>query len=474
MAVYCTIVYAWSWWVGPLGPDIARLAGEGNLTAPAAWALDMAASAFTDQVLPYHLVNTLLIYASMVCIYLIVNRLTGAPTWLGVFAANLWMASPGHREATVALTGMVDLLPCLAALLALTAFMAHGIRPTATRLAALLVLLGAALVFPENQWIGAVLLLFGLIMRAGDTGEGLRTLVGLAAVFAGLFLHARPSLEAAGLFDRYGALYFCFYGIGLLPDTAERLASSPWLNGVAAAVVGTMIVLIHRKAARPAFLVAILGMFVYRSNSAVQPVDPVHLTGAGSLVFATALFMIGVGVLYARAMDHKRWSPILGLSSITISAVFFLLMITTISPWREASRLSQAYRVEAAAAHAETAAAVLVAPDFQAMRGAPLQLSSQLSHETAFGPRIPHVAALPIDYAPRPGATYAFTQAQGLPRHSLVIHGPDARAVQRPWERAVPEAPDSDEGFVLPLPPSTTLLPDSWVAFGEVSWDESD
>jgi len=471
MAVYCTIVHAWGLWITPLGPDAARIAGEAGLTGPAAWALHTAVHVFGSATVPYHLVNAGLIYACMMCVYLIVNRLTAAPTWLGVFAANLWMANPGHREATVALTGMVDLLPCLAALLALTAFLAHDARPGIPRLAALGVFTAAALAFPVNQWIGAVLLLFGAVTRSGRGGVMPRTLLCLAAVAAGWVLHALPSLETASLFDRYGALYFCFYGIGFLPETATRFAAQPGLGWLAVAVVVAVLALAHAKAARPVFVMAIIGMLVHRSSSAVGSVDPVHLVGGGSLVFATALLVIGGGVLYARAMEHKRWAPVLGLASITGSVVFFLLMVSTIAPWREASRLSQAYHAAATTAHAETGEPVVVVPDFQANRGAPLQLSRLLSYSTPFGEAVPHVSALPLDYDAHSDIRYTLRQGtDDTPAH-LAVTGPKALTVLRSWEGPPAALQSVDDGFLIPLPESLPFQSDHWIPFGNVDAD---
>ena len=475
MALYGAIVHAWGLWITPLGPDAARLAGDAGITGVSAWMLSAAVQIFGSAVVPYHLVNFGLIYACMVCVYLIAIRLSRAQSWLGVFAANLWMASPGHREATVALTGMVDLLPCLAALMAFVAFLRHQARPTPLRLgvfSALLLLATGA--FPINQWLGAVFLAIGWCMWAKHPGQAPRTLVCLVALAVGLSMHAWPSLEAASAFDRYGALYFCLYGIGFLPETATRFAESPILAWMAAAVVVALVWLMHRKAMRPAFIAIIAGMVLYRSSGSVQSVDPVHLVGGGSLVFATALFIIAVAILYARTMEHKRWAPILGLTSITASVVFFLLMIHAISGWREAAKLTNAYHEAAAATHEKTGEPVLVVPDFQAMRGAPLQLSRMLSYDTPFGPAVPHIAAVPLDYAPLP-FMYSLTQVFGKPPQSIGIGGtPDARAVQRPWEGGELGTRITEIGYVIEFPDGFTLNRRNWVLFGDVIWAFAD
>lgn len=469
MAVYCLIVHTWSFGIGALGPDVTRLTGEAEGLGVAGRVLDWVIGWAGAWTLPYHLVSAGLIFASMILLYLAVNRIARGPSWVGVFAANVWMAHPGHREATVALTGLVDLLPCVVALLAIVLHLAHEAHPSRARLALFVtgLVVGVA-AFPINQWLGAVTLLLCVFATRNPAGRPGRLLASALAIVVGALFHPLPAFETVAITERLGALYFSFYGIGFLPETAERFATAPWVGWIAAVTVLLILTAIHWKARRPALLFALGAMAVYRLAGTVAPVDPVHLVGGGSLVFPTALLVIGASVLYTRTMEHKRWAPVLGLTSVTASVIFFLLMITTIQGWREAARLAEDYRAEVVRLHETTGEPVFVVPNFQATRGAPIQLSTLLSHDTPFTKRVPHEAAVPLDYYAPPGATYSLESSAGGRITAVRISGSDAHAALRLWEFPNLSSSAVDGGYRLPLPPETAGSLQRWMSFGEV------
>jgi len=401
MLVYVILVYAWALSIYPLGRDYIALAEKGaNLPWISGAAFHIEESVFGSWTVGYHLVNAVLLYGCMLCIYLLVNLSIKGPAWIGIFAANLFMANPLHSESVLNLSGVADLLPCLLALAALTTY-AWQVEKGKSGLLVLpfaLVLL-AALPFRINAWLPALFLLYEGLLTGSHQRSKLRIALGLAALVASLAIHAPALLHAHySLAALFVPLYFTFYCIGFLPETAYRFHTSPWLAWAAVAAVIIAVLWVHRKVRRPAFAFAFLAMVLLRLSPDSRFIDPVHLIGGGQLLVPQALLMFAVAAVYLRVMEHPKWRLPLVYSSFSVSIIFFIMEGVSIWHWREAASQVRAFQAQAQTIGGK--GPIGVVPDYQSYAGAPMDLATSISYDTPFGSAIPNRPVLPIHYFP--------------------------------------------------------------------------
>lgn len=397
--LYTSVVYGWALNVHPLGRDYARLGGHlQDLPVPTAWLLRWEMAAF-DGPVGYHLINLALLYVSMLFVYKLTAYVIRGPWWLGTLAATLYMANPVHSESVLNLTGVVDILPALCALVALVAYGHVAYYPSHWKYATALVLMGlAVLAFPENTFVGLLPLLFEGLALNVERRRWVRALPAAAITAAGIVVHSGAMLERGFAPEHMWApLYLLFYPIGFLPESAQRFQAQPWLGWLAAVTVAFVFVLIYRKARRPAILFGLCAMLVIRLFPSDRPVDPVHLVGGGQLVLANVFFIVGLVALFYRMMDHPRWrATIVGFTTL-LCVIFFIIQMRSNLAWKHAGEYVENFQKQAAAAGEATAEPLALLPDYRYYLTAPLMLSESIRYDTAFSRAVPHVSILPLN-----------------------------------------------------------------------------
>ncbi|MCC6696524.1 MAG: hypothetical protein IT365_12905 [Candidatus Hydrogenedentes bacterium] len=400
MLVYLLAVYTWGLFAYPMGRDFDVLAtGAADYPAIARSVFQAEVAVFGTWLPGYHLVNMLLLYACMLCIYHFTNMTLRGLWWFGTLAACMFMANPVHTEAILNICGVLDIIPCLLALLALTAYAWLAKDSKTWKLFVFLALLAlATLTFPENAYLWLVLALYEVL--AVPTGKhsmprlGLSLLVGVVSVAANW---ATLSSGPYHLADMFVPLYFLFYPLGFLPESVANFRAHPWLGWLAAAAVAFILFLIYRKARRPVILFALLSMLVLRLAPAERPVDPVSLVGGGQLLLPNVLFVLGLVALFFRIMQHPKWRiSMIGITT-SIVIVLFAMQWSSVRRWHEAGRIVRAFQTQAQDLYAKTGATVGVLPDYQTYHGAPLRLSASVKHETPFSPQVPVLSILPLN-----------------------------------------------------------------------------
>ena len=399
MFVYLWIVYVWSLTLYPLGRDYACMADPAaRMPFLARGLLGWEVHTFGAHAVPYHLVNLALLYACMLLLYRFVRLAVRGPVWLGTLAATLFMANPVHSEAVLNLCGAADLLPCLFALLALTLYAEHAAAPRFWKLASSVgVFAVAALPYDGNAFLLLVVVLFeALVVEKEKRRPG--RLVPFLVVSLACWIFNR-SLFAADNFDltaMFVPLYFVFYPIGFLPETARSFQEAPWLLWVAAAFVAFVAALICRKAKRPAIVFGLLSMLALRLGAGGRVVDPVHLVGGGRLLLANALFNVALAALFYRMMDHRKWQKPVVMLTTFLALVLFGLQIRAVVAWQHAGRIVRQFQADAVSAEGP----VGVLPDYQYYVGAPIRLAEAVAHDTPFSQAVPAVPLFPLNYAP--------------------------------------------------------------------------
>lgn len=439
MFIYVVVVYGWGVSLIPLGRDYALLGGEtGELPFILRFLWEREVALFGAWSAGYHILNIALMHGSMVCLYLFVNFTLRGPAWLGVLAANLFMANPLHTESLLNHAGMIDLLPCLLALGALAGYAIAVERASqGVLLMAMVVAAVAAAVSPQNAFLPALLLLYEALLTGSHRRSKKRIAASAVLLVGALAWHYHWLISGTWtLASQIVPLYFTVYCLGFLPETMARFAATPWMAWAAAASVILALWLIHRKARRGAVPFAIGAGLLLQLAPLARPIDPVHLIGGGQLLLPQALVMFAVAALYQRIMEHPRWRIPLIYSSFSVSMIFFAVAMISVFTWRDAAGRVEAFRAAAAALGAEETLAVL--PDFQCYRGAPLTLSETIVHDTPFGPAIAaagymhiHLPA-PID---APWEVDAYREESAAARFSQ-----RSAAAFRPW--ALPVTPD--------------------------------
>jgi len=406
MLVYLLLVFAWGLWVYPLGRDYAAMADLAGtmprVVAPVfAWQMDL----FGAWTMGYILINLFLLYGCMLATYGFVNLTVRGPIWLGVLAATLFMANPVHTEAVLNISGMVDLLPAFFALMSLAFYAAHIRFPARRRIAiSVMAFFIAVAPFKANLALVLVIALYEWLIVPREDRAPIRLIPFALITILAAATHFRALADQPyDLGVMFTPLYFVFYPIGFLPETARTLHEVPALSWTAGGAVLVCVALIYRKARRPAILFGLLGMVGLRLYHGGPEVDPVHMTGGGQLLLESALFCLAFVALCHRIMDHPKWRSVVVWATTVLAITFFVLQIRVNLAWHHAGQAVQ--EVQAAAqAHEEARpdTPFALAPDFQYHLGAPMMLSEALSHDTPFSQQVPHVALFPLHYE-RPG-----------------------------------------------------------------------
>ncbi|MFA6240830.1 MAG: hypothetical protein WC655_07880 [Candidatus Hydrogenedentales bacterium] len=407
MLVYVLIVYVWALRAHPLGRDYAILADPtGSIPGVSGHLVSACVDAFGSFAAGYHLVNIALLYACMVCMYRFVNLAIGGPWWLGTLTATLFMSNPVHTESVLNLTGMVDILPTLAALLFLVSYASNAAKPSPVSLVlSLTFFILAVALFPENGALVIVAIAYEWIVVPTE-----RRSLGRVALFAvlstiGFGLHGAALLESvSALPGRLASLYFLFYPIGYLPETVAFFRSNPWAQWLAAAVAVLLLALTCRAARRPAILFGLLAMAAVRIAPDQRAIDPVHLVGGGQLLTANVFYSLALVALFYRIMAHPKWRfPMVSLTTL-LAAAFFALQISANVDWHRAGKEVRAFQsaVEKEASLSPEAP-VGVLPNWRYVGWAPMCLSESIAHDTPFGKAYSHVSMLELN-APERGA----------------------------------------------------------------------
>lgn len=353
---------------------------------------------FGDNAVGYHLVNLALLYGCMLCVYFLVKHTVRGPLWLGTLAGVLFMANPVHAESTLNLCGVSDIVPCLLALGALLAYALYRELPRrggkTTTLVAFTV---AVLTCKENAGLFLALALYEILIVRVENRSPKKLIPFAAVAVAGWLLHAKALfLDGPGLVAGLPPLYFLWYPIGFLPETARNFHESAWLGWAAGLGTCFVLTLIYGKARRPTLLFGLLGMVAVRLFQGDRPVDPVHMVGGGQLLLANALFVIALVALFLRMMDHPKWRITIVSGTTSLCIIFFAMHIRANYAWRHASDLVREFQTIAAKADDATFG---ICPDYQYFRGAPLCLSESIKYDTAFSTALDAPVLLPLHYA---------------------------------------------------------------------------
>ncbi|HOZ45559.1 MAG TPA: hypothetical protein PLO37_09455 [Candidatus Hydrogenedentes bacterium] len=398
MAVYTLIVYGCALSVYPLGRDYAAMADPDAMPFLANRLFAAELDAFGTHAVPYHLVNLTLLLGCMIAIYHLTRFTLRGPHWYGTLAATLFMANPVHAEAVLNLSGPADLVPALAAILAVTVYAAPPSRRAQPWRWFMSVALFAWATIPYRQNVGliVVLALFEWLARVPDERRMTRLAPFLATAVVACVLHVdlwhADHLDIAALF---GPLYLVFYPIGLLPETAAALHASPWLAGLSALTVVVAVVLMYRKARRPAILFGLFGMAATRLFQGSDTIDPVHMVGGGALLTATALFYVASAALFYRIAEHPKWRQPIIVGTALLCVVFFALEVRANLAWRHAGHVVRSFQAEVA----EVEGPVAVLPDYQYYLGAPMCVSESVRYDTPFSRAASVVPIVLMHYA---------------------------------------------------------------------------
>lgn len=398
MFVYLILVYGWGLWIYPLGRDYNHLANLGaEMPFFARQLFSFEVETFGANPVGYHFVNIGLMYACMLLVYHFINKSAKGLWWFGTLAASLFMANPVHSETMHNLSGVADLVPCLAGLLALTAYAWNVEQPGKPRLALTVVsVCVAAGLYRENAALGLVLIAYELLVVRKESRTVARGIIigALAIVTANIGGHF-GNLGELDLRQMFAPLYLIFYPIGFLPKTVESMHERMWLVWLSIAALVLVIALIHRKARRPEFIFAILGMLLLRIVPNEREVDLVHMVGGGQLLLANVLFTLGFIIIVFRIMDHPRWRVPMITVTTTLVIIFFLMQWRSLRTWSDAGKYVRDFQKNAREM-TQNGEVLGVLPDFRNYKGAPLALSESISYDTSFSAHIEHVSLLPI------------------------------------------------------------------------------
>lgn len=396
MALYVLLVYGWIVNVYPMGRDYVEQEVPGAMAALWLGLQGLSGGAFW----PYHVVNILLMYGCMIAVFYLMKLVYAGPWWLGTLAAVLFMANPVHTESLANLCGMLDLLPCFLALVALNAYcLAERSKNLLWLVFAVPSFILAAFAAPKNLGLLIVFALFELILASDDIRRRLTRFapMALVAAVAG-WVHGSDVVAHGGDVARmFGPLYFLFYPIGVLPSTAQLLHERFWLGWIGAAAVAAVFVLIYWKARRPAILFGLLCVPALRLFGGGRDIDPVHLVGGGELLLCSAVFAIAVTVVFHRIMDHPKWRRIVVNGTCLLCVLLIAVQVHALLQWRAAGNMLRDFHsqiVQAIGGHGapNRNESLLVSPNIQYLDGAPLCMSESLVFEAR---TIPYRPPLP-------------------------------------------------------------------------------
>jgi len=447
MLAYLILVYIWGLWIYPLGRDFHHLAVAGaempNL-ARQLFALEV--QAFGANPVGYHLVNCLLMYACMLLIFHFVNNAAKGLWWFGTFAACVFMSNPVHSESMHNLSGVADLVPCLAALVVLNAVVLAAHTGGAVRYALAVAAMGAHIVFFREDFVVLIAaILYPVAVKARFNKAYVFVLV-LAPAILGLGL----VLAGVVTFPTFASSYLVVYPIGFLPETlAAYHANTAYAWGAA---VGAVLVawLIHRKVQRPLFLYALVSMVLTAAMTRANPVDWVHMVGGGRLLVANAFFVLALVIVIFRIMDNPKWRlPMISLTTMFV-VIFFAMQWRSMRAWHDAGVQVKSFQVEALRASESVGGTPIgVLPDYQFRLGAPVCLSDAIRFDTPFSEAVPHVSLLPL-HGNADGEQTLAIRAWSDTGGSVVLTSP---AKANPF-RFFPHAPFLADGEEFVLPPA--------------------
>jgi hypothetical protein len=450
--VYTWIVYAWSILIHPMGRDYLHMAHPSETMPPmVANAFQAMLNTFGDSVIPYHVTNVLLLYLCTMLVYMFIVPYVGQGIWLASWGAVMFMANPVHTESVANLSGIVDLLPCVAALAALVAYQQNTLKPRAWLLGVALALYAfAGFAFPSNAFLGLVFVLYEYVVLKPEKRQW-RRMAGVLAIGAGSIAYHYASLWPLGFnpAHSFAPLYFIAYPIGFLPENAAYFHLHPWVGWVAAAAVLGVAVLVVRKSGSKIVLLCLLAMVAIRlyggtivsipdrSQSVGNVVDPVHLTGGGQLILPCAFFSIALALVALAVMKKPNWRVTAVSLTTVMAAAIFLLEVITLWNWREAGKFVAEFQGEATTRHQTSKKPVGILPAWRHYQGAPVDLASAITFDTPFNERVPSVPLLPLDL--RRGAHFELTIDKGVADSPPTAKGWDVRVAGRelsdmaPW-----------------------------------------
>ncbi len=398
---YTALVYAWGLTVHPMGRDYAAMATNGeSLPFLARSIFAWEVQTFGASPLPYHLVNIVAFYGCVWCVMHLTNFTVRGLWWLGTWAGAVFMANPVHTESILNLSGIGDSIPAFFALLAITAYAYHAYKPRNWTYGFALVTFAFAITpYPLHAFLFIIIVMFEILITRPENRHFPRLmpylLMGIGAV-----LYHFPELKQLAVDPGawFGPLYFTFYPIGFLPENAAAMHHQPWLGWVAAFAVFAILMLIYRKARRPAILFAGLAMIVVRLFPSARSIDPVHLVGGGELIVASGFFTVAFAAVAYRCMDHPKWKvPIVGMTTAFAIAAA-LVQIRAELNWRAAGAAVKTFQASAiAASDRDNGEPIGVLPDWRYFRGAPMQLSESIRYETPFSRALSPQSIIELD-----------------------------------------------------------------------------
>ncbi len=380
-AVYLLAVQGWTVVVGPSGTDFARLSATG-------W--DAAVFAALRTVLGnwapgYHLLNLLLLWACMLAVFFITRRVVGGAPWLASLAAVLFMAHPLKRASTLALSGTGALLAALVVLLgALLVF--HGARTRGVR-GGLLAAAGIALALVPLQFTAgpalpalAALVVLALALQPGAVARLGVPLFGWVTL--AMLLLNKP--EATGWLGYLSPAFQVLYPLGLLPGTVSIYAAAPPLLAVASVCTLLAATALAWCVRSPVFTAA-LWATAFSTAAAAPGYDPAQLLGGGPFLLPCAFGGIAVAALTARVLQHPKWvRPAILYTTLLCVVLFAVHTEAALRWWRATDSLAT---LQAAAAQtAPHDACLLLAPGLRHVGGAPVHLRAALEAASPWGP----------------------------------------------------------------------------------------
>lgn len=398
---YTGLVYAWGLTVHPMGRDYAVMASEGkDLPFLANWIFAWEMQTFGASPVPYHIVNVFALYGCVWCVMHLTSFTVRGIWWMGTWAAAIFMANPVHTESVLNISGIGDTIPAFFALLAITAYSYHAYKPRKWTYAfALAAFAFAVTPYPHHAFLFLIIVMFEVLITRPENRNFPRLLpfvvMGVAATVVHWSVIGQTPIDVAAWFV---PLYFTFYPIGFLPESAAAMHDRPWLGWCAVIAVVAILTMIYRKARRPAILFALLSMLVVRLFPSGRTIDPVHLVGGGELIVATGLFTVGFAALAFRCMDHPKWKvPIVGMTTVFAVAVF-LVQIRAELHWRAASNVVKTFQSSAiAASERSDGSPIGILPDWRYFRSAPVQLSESIRFDTPFSRAVAHESVFELN-----------------------------------------------------------------------------
>jgi len=404
MAFYVLLVYGLGCSIGPMGRDFSLLADpDTHIYGFSGSVLKWITEVLGRWSFGYHLISLLLMYACMVLLFFIVRNLLKTPYWIGTLASVLFMANPAYGETLLNLTGMVDLIPCLAALVAFFVLTWEvKQRQLLKTFFDALVLSAATFIVPSNALLPWVFVLFEFMTKRFQNMYLGRSIVFSLFGAAAMAYHWEHLVDCVKHFLSHTAsLYFLFYPIGLTPETAYTLHRFPVLGFLGAGALFFVIRGICKRADSTVMNFSLIAALITGIVGGKNLVDPVHLVGAGKLLLASAFYHLGFVALVARILQNPRWRITVTTATTILCVVYFAIQINQVFFWRTADAWVKRFQTHVQAYAEGQQTPIVICPDFRYFRGAPLCLSESISFNTPFNKKIEHVAILPLHFFPK-------------------------------------------------------------------------